>query len=70
MDIFYTTREVAKILKVNHRTIAKLIYKGKIRAVNVGSDKKPMWRIYDGEIKRFMAYSYEKYSDPCPNTND
>jgi len=61
MDIFYTTREVAKMLKVNHRTITKLIYQGKIRAVNVGSDKKPMWRIYDGELQKFMADNYMAY---------
>lgn len=47
-------------MQVNPRTINRMINRGSIKAVNMGSEKKPTWRIYDGELQRFMAMNYEK----------
>ena len=58
MDKFYTILEFSKILKLNVRTVSKLIRIGKIKALNVGCEKRAIYRIYDGELKRLMAENY------------
>ena len=59
MDRFYTADDLAVLLKCSYRTVLNLIKCGKLRAVNVGTYKRPTWRIYDGELQRFMAESYQ-----------
>lgn len=58
-DKFYTVTELAKTLKVNQRTILSLIKNKKLLAVNVGTEKRAYWRIYEGQYKKFLAKSYE-----------
>ena len=62
MDKFWKISDLAKLLEVNPRTIMRLISRGEIRAVNMGTDKRAAYRIYDGELQRFMAENYEKNS--------
>lgn len=59
-DKYYTVSELANILRVNRLTITSLIKRGKILAVNVGTDKRAHWRIYEGQYLKFLADSYEK----------
>lgn len=59
-DIYYTPKELARILKVNVRTIAKMIKNKRIIAVNCGTEKRALWRVSDGDLQRFMAENYEK----------
>jgi excisionase family DNA binding protein len=58
-DKFYTTYDLAKIMKVNYRTILTLIKTGKISAVNLGTSKRPLWRIYEGQYRKFLAENYK-----------
>ena len=58
-DKYYTVVELAKVLKVSTRTIRSLIEKNRLNAVNVGTDKRANWRIYEGQYKKFLAESYE-----------
>lgn len=67
MDTFYTCIEFARILKIHPRTVHKLIHRGIIRAVNVGSKKKSSWRIYDGELARLMAEMYQEIEEKKPS---
>lgn len=59
MEKFYTVSELAKLLNCSKRTVLRLIAKWKIKAVNLGGGNRPSWRIYDGELQRLMAESYE-----------
>ena len=59
MERFYTPDYLAKLLGCSYRRVLHLIEEGRIRAVNIGSGKRPSWRIYDGELQRFMAECYE-----------
>lgn len=47
---YYTTNEVAEILKLNPETIRRKIKAGKIKAVSIGT----RYRISEEEVKRFM----------------
>ena len=62
-DTFYTCKELANILKVHVKTVRRMITNKVINAVNVGSDKRPTWRIYDADLQRFMAEEYTKRRD-------
>lgn len=59
-DKYYTVSELAKILRVSTRTIRTLIENQKLTAVNVGTEKRCNWRIYEGQYLKFLADSYEK----------
>lgn len=58
-DKYYTPTELAKVLKVNSRTIVTLIEKGKLKAVNVGTKNKAHWRIFEGQYLKFLAEFYK-----------
>lgn len=45
-----TVAEVAKLLRVNRKTVEKLIYAGKLHAVKVGR----VWRIPRAAVVRFL----------------
>jgi len=59
-DKFFTIDDLAKVMRVDRRTIARLIKEGSLLAVNVGKEKRPTWRIYEGQYLKFIADSYEK----------
>jgi excisionase family DNA binding protein len=59
-DKYYTPTELAKMLKVNSRTIVTLIEQGKLKAINVGTKNRSHWRIFEGQYLNFLADSYEK----------
>lgn len=62
-DTFYTVSEVAEKLGINRRTVTSLIRRGILLAVNVGTEKRAHWRVYDGQFQKFLAESYEKLKD-------
>jgi len=61
-DRYYTPSELAKILRVNPRTIVSLIRSGKLEALDVGTGKRSHWRIYEGQYRKFLASSYNSGS--------
>lgn len=46
-DEFYTIEELAKILKVEHKTIRRAIQRGDIKAIKLGRQ----WRIRKSDIQ-------------------
>lgn len=48
---FYTTNEVADILKIHKRTIFRYIKSGKLKATKIGQ-----WRIKKEDLDRFINY--------------
>lgn len=60
MKEFYTTKEFAELLSVHPRTVIRLIKEKRIRAVNAGIGKKPIYRILCNEYLRFVAEEYSK----------
>ncbi len=46
---FYTTQEIAKILKVHQRTVFRYIKNGKLKAVKIGH-----WRIKKEDFDKFI----------------
>ena len=57
---YYTTAEVAKILKVSYKTVRRMIESGKIKTIDVGFGiERKSHRILAGELDRFVAKQYE-----------
>lgn len=61
-DQFYTPTEVAKILKLDVRTVRQMINpsnkrkKAVIKAVNISTgSKKPIWRVPANALERFIS---------------
>lgn len=52
---FLTTEEVATALRVERRTVQLKIRNKELTAVNVGSAKKPTWRVSQEELDRYIA---------------
>ncbi len=50
-DVFLTTEEVLRLLRVNARTVYRLIRDGDLPAVRVGRQ----WRIRRRDLDRFIA---------------
>lgn len=50
---FYTTFEVAEILKVSESTVSEWIRKGRIGAVKIGGTK--TIRVSEDDLKKFLA---------------
>jgi excisionase family DNA binding protein len=44
-----TVKQVSELLQVNPETVKRMIYRGEIQAVKVGS----RWRISEKEVERF-----------------
>lgn len=57
-DKFFTIKEIADILRINERSVVKLINNGQLKAVNVGTSKRKMYRIFDGQFQNFIAEHY------------
>ncbi len=51
MDEYYTTREVAQMLKLDETTILKWLRAGKLRGKKLGKQ----WRISKDDFKEFTA---------------
>ncbi|EYB67767.1 hypothetical protein DEIPH_ctg033orf0209 [Deinococcus phoenicis] len=47
---YLTAENVAAALHVHPDTVYRLIREGRIRAVNIGSEAKPSWRIHPAEL--------------------
>jgi len=48
---YYTIREVAKLLRVNPRTVENLILTGQLSATKVGRQ----WRISQSQLDQYLA---------------
>jgi len=46
-----TLKQLAKILDVTYQTVLRYKAEGKIKAVQIGGG----WRVYEGELRRFLA---------------
>lgn len=53
--LHYTPGKVAVLLGVSHDTILRHIKRGHLRAVNVGTGDKPVWRIDAESYEQFRA---------------
>mgnify|MGYP000925478447 FL=1 len=47
---FYTTEEVAEMLKLNVRTVRAMINQRKLRAVKIGNE----YRVTDDHLRKFI----------------
>lgn len=54
MEQFYTPQEIAKMLKVNPRSVHRWLREGKLKGFKVGGD---LWRIPESELKAFIEES-------------
>ncbi len=50
MEKFYTTVEVAELLKVTRLTVTNWIKAGKLKAAKIGTS----WRITESDLKQFI----------------
>jgi excisionase family DNA binding protein len=50
--IFYTVKEIVKILKASRRSVLSWIYAGKLKAFKPGGGR--LWRIRERDLKRFV----------------
>lgn len=61
MDEYYSIQELAKIWKVSLGLVRREIKAGRLKYIRLGPGKKAVYRIYKGEIDRYMAEEYEKH---------
>jgi len=47
---FYTSKEVAEILKLSNYTIGEYIRSGKLKAIKFGR----VWRVSENQLKQFL----------------
>ena len=47
---FYTSKEIAEILKLSNYTIGEYIRSGKLKAIKFGR----VWRISENQLKQFL----------------
>lgn len=57
---FYTIQEFANKLGVHSNTIRRLVKKGKINVINLGTGKRYIYRIPHSEINRIAVFDLEK----------
>lgn len=62
-DKYFTVQDMAEMLLINKRTVLSLIKRKILKAVNVGTEKRANWRIYEGQYLSFLADSYEREKD-------
>ena len=53
MDKLYTCNEVADMFRVKVTTVWDWIREGKLEVLNIGSDKKPNYRVSEAHIEKF-----------------
>lgn len=56
---FYSINEFAKLLGVHPNTIRRCVKKGRISALKIGSEFRPLYRIPASEIDRIALYNME-----------
>ena len=59
-DKYYTIYDIAKMLKVTPRTVTAMINRKQLNALNVGTEKRAHWRIFEGHYLKFLSDSYEE----------
>jgi len=63
IEKLYTTKEVAKILKLHQITVNKFLILGRIKGIKIGN----RWRVKESELRRFMdgkePFEYDKTSE-------
>jgi len=64
MKKLYSPKQAAKILSLSKDTILKLIKKGDIKASNVGTGKRTVYRIYKSELQSFLERKDQTNEQP------
>jgi excisionase family DNA binding protein len=60
---YFTIRQFAKLLQVHPMTIRRAVKRGKIGHINIGTEKKPLYRIPHSEINRIALFDLEAMID-------
>lgn len=60
MKEFYTTQEFAECMSITIRQVHRLIHSNRIRAINISTGPRPIYRILCKEYLRFIAEEYTK----------
>jgi excisionase family DNA binding protein len=55
-DAFFTIKEFADKLKIHPSTVRRAIKNGRISAIKVGAEKRPLYRIPCSEIDRIALF--------------
>jgi excisionase family DNA binding protein len=58
MNVFFTVKEFADILRIHPRTVLRMIKKGRIHPINVGSIERPQYSIPEEDLLRLRAESF------------
>ena len=57
---FLTIEEVAKYFRVHSRTVMRWLKSGSLKGYKLGKGRTALWRIPDGEIKKFLEKNKNK----------
>lgn len=60
---FYTTKEFAKLLEIHPNTVRKMIKAKRLHPVNVGTAKKPKYKIPEEDLDRLMSESFDNMEE-------
>lgn len=52
----YTTDEVAEILRVDRHRVRRMVRRGELVAVNIGTPRKPEYRVTAKALDRFLRF--------------
>lgn len=56
----YTVPEIAKILRVWDQFVRNLCARRLIESINIGTPKKPLYKIYGVDLKFYLKNNYSK----------
>ena len=63
MEKFYSVRQLAEILDVHPNTVRKMIKQNRLHPINIGSEKKPTYKIPAADLLRLEAESFKENAD-------
>lgn len=53
-EMFFTVRQVARLLHVGDRQVRQWVQRGELTAVNLGDVSRPKHRVQSSELQRFI----------------
>lgn len=66
----YEVKEVAEILAVDERLVIRAIVDGRLATTNVGSGRRPLWRIRESAVEAFLSPTeHPRASSPSTPTS-
>lgn len=60
---YFTIRQFAKLLQIHPMTVRRALKRGKIGSINLGTVKKPLYRIPHSEINRIALFDLKTMID-------